>query len=125
MTRPMMQYFDREDGTKGGLPFPKNEEWSSKQQQALYALQHFFHNFVVHHYSYIAYHYGECNEVIRFARFFSDFWESSGKFINESSNFDVIDEKFIEWVEIMQFEQSCDVLSMNFDKAFKRFMYYD
>lgn len=90
MTRPMMQYFDREDGTKGGLPFPKYEEWSSKQQQVLYALQHFFHNFVVHHYSYIAYHYGECNEVIRFARFFSDFWGSSGKFINESSNFDVI-----------------------------------
>ena len=73
MTRPMMQYFDREDGTKGGLPFPKYEEWSSKQQQVLYALQHFFHNFVVHHYSYIAYHYGNVMKSYVLLDFFQIF----------------------------------------------------
>lgn len=123
MKRPIIQYIESYDGTKIGLPFPKIEEWNSKQQQVLYALQNFFNNFVVQHYYYIAYHYGECDEVISFARFFSDFWESSGKVINKSSKFDVIDEKFIEWVEIMQFKQMCDEISMDFDKAFKRFIF--
>jgi hypothetical protein len=48
---------------------------------------------------------------------------SSGDVINESSKFEVIDEKFIAWVEIMQFEQMCDELSMDFDKVFKRFIF--
>jgi hypothetical protein len=73
MKRPILQYFDKDDETKGGLPFPKIEEWNSKQLQVLYAIQNFFNNFVVHHYYYIAYHYGECDEVIRFARFFQIF----------------------------------------------------
>ena len=124
MKRPILQYLYEDDEIKGGLPFPKLEEWNAKQQQVLYALQNFFETFVVHHPFYIAYHYGESYEVIRFARFFSDFWGSSGNIIHDPSNFDVIDEKFIEWVEIMQFEKSSDEISLNFDKGFKRFMYY-
>ena len=36
---------------------------------------------------------------------------------------DLIDEKFIAWVSIMQFEEHCEDMSMDFDKAFKKFMF--
>lgn len=123
MKRPIHQYFDENDRSKGGLSFPPTTEWNFKQQQVGYALSQFVPNQIVHHNVYIAYHYGECPNVIEFAKFFSDYWEACGRIINDPKNYDVIDERFIKWVEVMQFEELYNLIEQDFDKAFKRFMF--
>lgn len=123
MKRPIQQYFDENDRSKGGVSFPPFNEWSVKQKQVSYALSQFLPCEVVHHNIYIAYHYGECPEVIVFAKFFNDYWRACGTYINDPSNYDVIDEKFIQWVEIMQFKEHYYQIEQNFDKDFTRFMF--
>lgn len=102
---------------------PDFEEWNIKQKQVCFALTQFSKNLAPRHTSYIAYHYGDCLEVIAFARFFEDFWHCFGQYIEGKDFFDLVDEKFIEWIDIMQFEEMCEVMNMDFDRVFKRFMY--
>ena len=122
MKRPIVRYFDENDKSKGGLSFPATG-WNVKQEQVIYALSQFVPSSIVHHNIYIAYHYGECPNVIEFAKFFSDYWNTCGRIINDPSNYDVIDEKFIEWVDVMQFKEFYKLIEQDFDKHFKRFMF--
>lgn len=123
MKRPVIRYIENEDGEMIGYSYPDYEEWSTRQKQVAFALSIFCKSLPPTCVSYVAYQYGECIEVIGFAKFYEDFWYSVGQYFENIDWFDLIDEKFIAWVSIMQFEEHCEDMSMDFDKAFKKFMF--
>lgn len=124
MNRPIVQSYKNIEGNDVNFSFPEVNKWSIRQHQVLFFLENNFKKNRINQNYYIAYHYGECSGVIDFAEFFSAFWRDIGKFVYEEDEeaFNVIDEKFIEWVEIMEFEKHSELLALDFDKAFKRFM---
>lgn len=121
MKRPIVRYVESETGLRGHT-FPDFKEWTKKQSQVSFALGHLCPEIPPYNSLYLAYHYGECNSVIPFARFFNDFWYEVGRFL-EKDSLDLIDEKFIDWVEVMQFKEHCEEMRMDFERVFKRFCF--
>ena len=71
MKRPVMQTLETEDGMKG-VPYPHDDEWTIRQLQVRFALFNFpkHEHMIIGSILYIAYHYGECFEVLNFSRFY-------------------------------------------------------
>ena len=122
MKRPIVRHTESETGLKSHT-FPDAKKWTKKQSQVAFALVYLCPEIPAYNRLYLAYHYGECNSVIPFARFFNDFWYEVGRFL-EKDSLDLIDEKFIDWVELMQFKEHADVMAMDFNTALKRFCFY-
>ena len=122
MKRPIVRYVEIDTGEIVGSTLPDREEWTERQSQVSFALSCLDLKIRPYDRSYIAYYYGECNFVISFVRFFNDFWYAVGQFL-EKDSLDLIDEKFIDWVEVMQFKEHAREMSMDFDRAFKRFYF--
>ena len=84
---------------KTNAPPPLNySEWSARQLATKYDIQNTVPSIPLYLCDYISFQYGFLRECIDFANFYDNFWKKTGYLNKQKHAFDLIDEKFADWM---------------------------
>ncbi|WP_353169575.1 hypothetical protein [Acinetobacter sp.] len=85
---------------KTSAPFPLNySTWNARQLATKYDIQNTIPNIPNHLCDYISFQYGFLRQSIDFAKYYYEFWQKTNRhFTKKKYPFDLIDEKFADWM---------------------------